>query len=345
MARTEKIWKGYKFTFPKASGDFKGEVVIKEYEHDDGLPNELILTCQEHEYNISTDIASFSDEKQVEEKTDTSIGKTVGKVALAGVAGKAVQSNRFGTAGMLASVSQGMGTEKTTTKTSHDVMIQFTDGNMLLLPSVPSDEFKKLQRAYRVFNYESYRKEIEETLKLIEKEIADTKEKLSTLPSSKKKAAFEKIDILNHNAEVLPANNAKIRATALKKGLVAELTPEEQKLVDAEKEKKLKKLQSEKGRLEKKAKKREARLTNLTDFQYATKHGYDNLRVQRGIVGIIFLSWITCGLFIPWEIWKRKENKKKWDNILTMDPELKAFKEFRQRATDADSAESNEKKS
>lgn len=332
MARNELLLKGYKFRFSKVGGDFKGEVTIAEYKHDELRPNELVLTCQGNEYNLSTDVTNFSDEKQVEEKTSTSAGKSLGKVALAGFAGKAVQSNRYGTAGMLASVSQGMGTEKTTTKTSHDVMMQFTDGNVLLLSDLSTDEFKKLDEAYKVFTYEQYRQQANEMQDFITKEVAKTRETVSSLTGAKKKAAFEKIEMLNGKAEILPNILSSLREKALKRGLVSDPTAEEQTIVDAIEKKKSEQLQWEKDRKEKKAAKTQAESDRLTDFQFAMKYGYQGLRAQRGIFGIVILSWLTGGLFLPWELWKRKSNKTKWNTILQVDPELTAFKEFRAKS-------------
>lgn len=332
MARNELLLKGYKFRFSKVGGDFKGEATIAEYEHDEIRPNELVLTCQGNEYNLSTDVTSFSDEKQVEEKTSTSTGKSLGKVALAGFAGKAVQSNRYGTAGMLASVSQGMGTEKTKTKTSHDVMMQFTDGNVLLLSDLSTDEFKKLDEAYKVFTYEQYRQQANEMQDFITKEVAKTRETVSSLTGAEKKAAIEKIEMLNGNAEILPNILSSIREKALNRGLVSDPTAEEQTIVDAIEKKKSQQLQWEKERKDKKAAKAQAKSDRLTDFQFAMKYGYQGLRAQRGIFGIVILTWLTAGLFLPWELWKRKSNKTKWNNILQVDPELTAFKEFRAKS-------------
>lgn len=339
MARNELLLKGYKFRFSKVGGDFKGEATIAEYEHDELRPNELVLTCQGNEYNLSTDVTSFSDEKQVEEKTSTSAGKSLGKVALAGFAGKAVQNNRYGTAGMLASVSQGMGTEKTTTKTSHDVMMQFTDGNVLLLSGLSTDEFKKLDEAYKVFTYEQYRQKANEMQDFITKEVAKTRETVSSLTGAEKKAAFEKIEMLNGKAEILPNILSSLREKALKRGLVSDPTAEEQTIVDAIEKKKSQQLQKksqqlqwEKDRKEKKAAKAQAKSDRLTDFQFAMKYGYQGLRAQRGIFGIVILSSLTGGLFLPWELWKRKSNKTKWNTILQVEPELTAFKEFRAKS-------------
>jgi hypothetical protein len=329
MARNELLLKGYKFRFSKVGGDFKGEATIAEYKHDELRPNELILTCQEKEYNLSTDVTSFSDEKQVEQRTGTSAGKSLGKVALAGFAGKAVQSNRYGTAGMLASVSQGMGTEKTTTTTTHDVMMQFTDGNVLLISDISTDQFKKLDEAYKVFTYETYRQQANEMQDFITQEVAKTRETVSSLTGAEKKAAFEKIEMLNGKAEMLPAILSDLREKALKRGLVAHPTAEEQKVVDSIEKKKSQQLQWEKDRTEKKTAKKQAKADSLTAFQFATKHGYQGLRPHRGIIGILILSYFTLGLFLLWEIWKRKSNKRKWNTIVQADPELAAFREFR----------------
>lgn len=347
MARNKLMLSGYRFSFSKVGGDFKGKVTITEYEHDDLHPNELILKCRGGEYNLGTDVTSFSGEKTVETKTDTSVGKSIGKVALAGIAGKAVQSKRYGTAGVLAAISQGVETEKTTTKTSRDVFLQFKDGKVLFLTGLPANEFRRLEEAYQVFAYENYRHEVKKLQDFIEERLAKNREKLSSLPGSKKKAVFEEIEMLQSRADALPQVLSRLRKKALERGLVSDPTKEEQLVVDGIQKKKLEKLQRKKyreleklqrkkDREDKKAANAQAKKDRLTDFEFATKYGYQGLRAQRGIIGIIFLSWITLGLFLPWEIWKRISNKKKWNTILQSDPELGAFKEFRANPRTAD---------
>ena len=221
---TKKInYSGYSFSFSDVAGDFSGKVKVEEYQHDDGTPNELILICEDNEYNLSIDVANLSSEKHEETNQTTSAAKSLGKLALAGIAGNAVKNKSYGMAGMLASGSQSINTNKTVTESWHNILIQFKDKKILMLNKVSSKQWYEFDDAFKVFTYDEYHASIDDMLSSFETKGIELREKIGSMSGSEKERAFKEIDAIKKVSISMPSNRAEIRKIALERNLVKNL--------------------------------------------------------------------------------------------------------------------------
>jgi len=319
-------YSGYSFSFKNAGGDFSGTVKVEEYKTDDGTPNELILTCGQSKYNLSHDVASLTSEKHEETKQSTSVGKSVGKLALAGMAGNAVGKRSYGLAGMLASGSTSIDTNKTVTETWHNVLIQFKDKKILTLNKVSAKEWGKFDDAYKVFTYEEFHSNIEEILASLEKESDRLRDAIGSLSGKEKEKAFQEIESIKKLSISLPKRRENIRKIALKKRLVKNLTQEEQAAINAELQKKAEQEKIEKEILA-------LNLSKMSDYEFACANGYLEMSKVASTFTVIFLTWLTMGVYIIFHLMKINKNKKLWKSIEQSEKALKEFAEFREKTT------------
>jgi hypothetical protein len=346
MARKKDLMGGYQFTFGKVSGDFSSRVNINEYVDTDTGAKELIISCKDKEYNFSTDVDNFSNEENEVTKTGTSLTKTLGKLALAGAAGKSAANRSYGSAAMLGSLSQDIDTDETKTITFHNVMIEFKDGKLLMLSEVSSKEWSKLEEAYNVFNYLEYREEVGALLSIIESEEESLRATIGSVSSSDKQEAMQKIELLQKLSQSTKKQHSDTRKKAIKRMLVHQLSDEEQADVDRQ--------QSRKGKTKKELLGEDISrylsyqfpseikpLEQLTDYQFARKFEYRGLKPHATLVHIgvgSILSIFSSGalllypplrLFMIGEYSKWKTNKESWSEIEKTDANLTEVKAFR----------------
>ncbi|MDB9772261.1 hypothetical protein OAC11_05620 [Alphaproteobacteria bacterium] len=342
---TKKIdYSGYSFSFSDVAGDFSGKVKVEEYQHDDGTPNELILICEDNEYNLSIDVANLSSEKHEETNQTTSAAKSLGKLALAGIAGNAVKNKSYGMAGMLASGSQSINTNKTVTESWHNILIQFKDKKILMLNKVSSKQWYEFDDAFKVFTYDEYHASIDDMLSSFETKGIELREKIGSMSGSEKERAFKEIDAIKKVSISMPSNRAEIRKIALERNLVKNLTKEEQAQVDAhiaylvaEKKKNDEKIAAKQKkdaeRLAAKQKKDAERylqkLEKMSDLEFASTYEYENMSKKTTGIKFFIYAFFTCYLYLIFELRKRSKNKKLWKNIESSDNLLDEFKKFR----------------
>lgn len=329
----KRDYSGFSFSFSDTGGDFGGTVEVQEYKHDDGTPNELILICGSKKYNLGTDVANLSSERHEETTQTTSAAKSLGKLALAGMAGNAVQNNAYAMAGMLASGSQSINTNKTVTEIWRNILIQFKDKKILMLNKVSANQWYKFDDAFRVFTYDEYHTSIDDKLSSYETKGIKLREKIGSMSGSEKEQAFKEIEALKTASILLPSKRAEIRKIALEKNLVKNLTKEEQAEVDARiayvVAKKKKNDEKIAAKQKKDAERHLEKLERMSDLKFAKIYEYEGISKETTGIKLWIYANFTVGLYLIFELRKRSENKKFWKNIESSDNLLDEFKKFR----------------
>lgn len=319
---------GYSFSFSDAGGDFVGTVNVKEYEYLSKRPNELILEVGSKQYLLNNDIKSVSAEAHEETSEKVSVGKSLGKLALAGLAGNSISKKNYGTAGVLASASHAIDTKKMVTTKWHNIIIQFNDEKLLSLPKVDNDVWKKFLEAVKVFAYEKYFKLDNEVIAYSENAIAETRQNIGSLVGNKKEDAMKVIEASNKIISDTQLKRIEIRKIAIRKNLIKDdLTQEEQSEVGVELQRRVKEGLKQLGV------KDFNKLEKLTDFEFARATKYsligEEMSKQRPISEKLVLIWITAGLYLIFM--KRDKSKKIWKQKIEGSKDaLSEFKKFRE---------------
>lgn len=350
-------YSGYSFSFSDVGGDFSGKVKVEEYQHDDGTPNKLILICEDKEYNLGTDVENFSSEEHEETNQTISAAKTLGKLVLAGIAGNAVKNKDYGMAGVLASGSHQINAHKTVTESWHNILIQFKDKQILMLNKVSSKELYKFDDAFKVFTYDEYHTSIDDMLSSYESKGIELREKIGSLSGSEKERAFKEIEGIKEVSISMPSKRAEIREIALKRNLVKNLTNEEQAVIDAPIAALVAKNEKEAKKNEKEAKKYIQKLEKMSDLEFASAYGYENMSKKTTVIKFIFAFFVFVssgvvfvdvgaasseggvgfsGLICLWvffyllvKLRKSYKNKKLWKKIESSENLLSELKKFR----------------